>query len=70
MRSIPKRFCLGSTSSRCLPRALADCRNPREVEDNSGALGWAISEAEMAEVEAVFARHGAVTSPDYWIEND
>ena len=41
-----------------------------EVEDNVGALGWSISEADMAEIDAIFAQHGVETMPDYWIEND
>jgi len=33
------------------------------VSENLGALGWEISSADMAEVDAIFARHGAVTVP-------
>jgi len=43
--------------------ALVGCRQPAEVEENLGALGWAISEADMAAIDAVFARHGVVTRP-------
>ncbi len=57
-------------SNPVISTALVGCRNPGEVEDNIGALDWAISEADMAEVDAIFARHGAETSPDYWLEND
>jgi aryl-alcohol dehydrogenase-like predicted oxidoreductase len=47
---------------------LVGCRNPGEVEDNVGALGWSISDADMKEIEAAFARHGAVTMPSVWLE--
>ena len=50
--------------------ALVGCRQPAEVEENLGALGWAISEADMAAIDAVFARHGAVTVPPGWLEDE
>jgi hypothetical protein len=40
------------------------------VEENLGALGWAISEADMAAIDAIFARHGAVTVPPGWLEDE
>jgi len=33
-----------------------------------GALGWEISNADMAEIDAVLARHGAVSVPSGWLE--
>lgn len=33
------------------------------------ALGWAISEADMAAIDAIFVRHGAVTVPPGWLED-
>jgi aryl-alcohol dehydrogenase-like predicted oxidoreductase len=50
--------------------ALVGCRQPAEVEENLGALGWAISEADMAAIDAIFARHGAVTVPPGWLEDE
>jgi aryl-alcohol dehydrogenase-like predicted oxidoreductase len=50
--------------------ALVGCRNPREVEDNVGALGWSIADADMKEIDAIFARHGAVTMPSVWLETE
>lgn len=69
-KTLPQFALCWTLSNPVISTALVGCRNPREVEDNIGALDWAISEADMAEVDAIFARHGAVTSPDYWIEND
>jgi hypothetical protein len=34
-----------------------------------GALGREIGNADMTEVDAIFARHGAVTLPPDWIED-
>jgi hypothetical protein len=31
-------------------------------------LGWSISDADMKEIDTIFARHGAVTMPDVWLE--
>jgi len=45
-------------------------RQAAAVEENLGALGWAISEADMAAIDAIFARHGAVTVPPGWLEDD
>jgi diketogulonate reductase-like aldo/keto reductase len=39
------------------------------VTENLGALGWAISDADMAEIDAFFARHGAVIVPPGWLED-
>jgi len=50
--------------------ALVGCRQPVEVEENLGALGWAISEADRAAIDAIFARHGAVTVPPGWLEDE
>ncbi|MEE8291151.1 MAG: aldo/keto reductase [Candidatus Tectomicrobia bacterium] len=50
--------------------ALVGCRTPTEVEENIGALGWSISATDMAEIDALLARYGVETMPDYWIESD
>ena len=50
--------------------ALVGCRTVAEVEDNVGAIGWSISDADLAEIDAIFARHGVDTVPDFWIEDD
>jgi myo-inositol catabolism protein IolS len=48
--------------------ALVGCRNVAEVEDNAGAVGWEISDDDLAAMDAVFEKHGCETTPDYWIE--
>jgi aryl-alcohol dehydrogenase-like predicted oxidoreductase len=48
---------------------LVGFRTPAEVRENLGALGWEISKADMAEVDAILARHGAVIVPQGWLED-
>ena len=31
-------------------------------------IGWSISDADLAEIDAIFARHDIDTTPDFWIE--
>jgi aryl-alcohol dehydrogenase-like predicted oxidoreductase len=48
--------------------ALVGSRSVHEVEDNMGALAWALSYTDREEIEAVFAKHDIDTSPDIWID--
>jgi aryl-alcohol dehydrogenase-like predicted oxidoreductase len=50
-------------------QALARALGTRRKEENLGALGWAVSEADMAAIDALFARHGAVSVPLGWLED-
>jgi len=67
-KSLPQFALRWTLSNPVVSTALVGCRNPREVDDNVGALGWSISDADMKEIDAIFARHGAVTMPDAWLE--
>ncbi|MGD0290887.1 MAG: aldo/keto reductase [Candidatus Binataceae bacterium] len=67
-KSLPQFALRWTLSNPIVSTALVGCRNPKEVDDNVGALGWSISEADMKEIEAIFARHGAVTMPEVWLE--
>jgi aryl-alcohol dehydrogenase-like predicted oxidoreductase len=49
--------------------ALVGFRNTAEVTENLAALGWEISNADIAEIDAILARHGAVTVPPGWLED-
>lgn len=69
-KSLPQFALRWTLSNPVISVALVGCRNPAEVEDNVGALGWSISDADLAEIDAIFARYGVETTPDYWIEND
>lgn len=57
-----------ATSNPAVSTALVGCRNIAEVEDNVGAVGWSISDDDLAEIDAIFERHGVETTPAYWIE--
>jgi aryl-alcohol dehydrogenase-like predicted oxidoreductase len=68
-KSLPQ-FALGWTlSNPVVGAALVGFRTFDEVTENLGALGWEISNADMAEIDAILARHGAVTVPPGWLED-
>jgi myo-inositol catabolism protein IolS len=67
-KSLPQFALRWTLSNPIVSTALVGCRNPKEVDDNVGALGWSISEVDMKEIEAIFARHGAITMPEVWLE--
>jgi aryl-alcohol dehydrogenase-like predicted oxidoreductase len=68
-RSLPQLALRWALSHPAVSTALVGCRTIAEVEDNAGAIGWSISDADLAEIDAIFARHGVDTVPDYWIED-
>lgn len=67
-KSLPQFALRWAISDPAVSTALVGCRNIAEVEDNIGAVGWSISDADLAEIDAIFERHGIETTPDYWIE--
>ena len=50
--------------------ALVGTRTIQEVEDNMGVLDWALSAADLAEINQVFEHYGVDTSPDIVIDPD
>ena len=69
-RSLPQLALRWTTSHPAISTALVGCRTVAEVEDNVGAIGWTIEPEDLAEMDAIFDRHGVETVPDYWIEDD
>ena len=69
-KSLPQLALRWTTSNPAISTALVGCRTVAEVEDNVGAIGWTISDDDLGAIDAIFERHGVVTSPDYWIEDD
>jgi aryl-alcohol dehydrogenase-like predicted oxidoreductase len=69
-KSLPQFALRWTTSNPVVSTALVGCRNVAEVEENVGALGWSIAEADIREIDAIFARHGVETMPDMWLERD
>lgn len=68
-KSLPQLALAWTLANPLIATALVGCRNPGEVDDNIGALGWSIADADMKEIDAVLARHGAVTMPETWLES-
>ncbi len=67
-KSLPQLALRWAISHPAVSTALVGCRSVAEVEDNAGAVGWSISPAHLAEIDAIFARHDIDTSPEFWIE--
>ena len=56
-KSLPQLALRWAISHPAVSTALVGCRTVAEVEDNVGAVGWSISDADLAEIDAIFARH-------------
>jgi myo-inositol catabolism protein IolS len=67
-RSLPQLALRWATSNPAVSTSLVGCRNVAELEENVGAIGWSISDQDLAEIDAIFARNGVDPVPDYWIE--
>ena len=39
------------------------------TEDSPILLGWTIADEDMAEIDAIFARHGRAAVPPGWLED-
>jgi aryl-alcohol dehydrogenase-like predicted oxidoreductase len=68
-KSLPQFALRWTLSNPVVGTALVGFRTPAEVSENLGALGWEISNADLAEVDAILSRHGAVTVPPGWLED-
>jgi len=68
-KTLPQFALRWTLSNPVVGTALVGCRTPAEVTENSGALGWEISSADMAEIDAILVRNGAVTVPSGWLED-
>jgi aryl-alcohol dehydrogenase-like predicted oxidoreductase len=68
-KSLPQFALRWTLSNPVVGTALVGFRASAEVTENLGALGWEISNDDMAEIDAILARHGAVTVPPGWLED-
>ena len=68
-RTLPQFALCWTLSNPVVGTALVGFRTPAEVTENLSALGWEIGNADMAEIDAIFARHGAVAVPPGWLED-
>jgi len=69
-RTLPQLALNWTISNPLVSTALVGCRAVSEVEDNVGALGWSLTEADLGEIDAIFARHGVNPVPEAWVEGD
>ena len=67
-RSLPQLALRWAIQHPAVSTALVGCRTVGEVEDNVGAIGWTLDDADLAEIDAIFAEHQIDTTPDFWIE--
>jgi len=68
-KTLPQFALRWTLSNPVVGTALVGFREPAEVTENLGALGWAISAADMAQIDDILARHGCVTVPPGWLED-
>jgi aryl-alcohol dehydrogenase-like predicted oxidoreductase len=68
-KSLPQFALRWAISNAAVSTALVGCRTVGEVEDNVGVTGWSISDDDLAEIDAIFARYEIDTMPDFWIED-
>jgi aryl-alcohol dehydrogenase-like predicted oxidoreductase len=68
-KTLPQFALRWTLSNPVVSTALVGFRAPEEVSENLGALGWEISGPDMVEIDAILARHGAVTVPPGWLED-
>jgi aryl-alcohol dehydrogenase-like predicted oxidoreductase len=69
-KTLPQFALRWTTSNPAVSTALVGFRDPAEVDENMGALGWTISEPDMAKIDAIFERHGATSMPSGWLEDE
>ena len=68
-KSLPQLALRWASANPAVSTCLVGCRTIAEVEDNVGAVGWTLSDDDLAGIDAIFAEHGADPIPDYWIED-
>src|SRR5205807_7829209 len=68
-KTLPQFALRWTLSNPVVGTALVGFREPAEVTENLGALGWAISAADLAEIDGILERHNCVTVPSGWLED-
>jgi myo-inositol catabolism protein IolS len=62
-KSLPQFVLRRTLNNPVVGTALVGFRTPAEVIENLGSLDWEISNADMAEIDVIFDRQGAITLP-------
>jgi aryl-alcohol dehydrogenase-like predicted oxidoreductase len=57
-KSLPQLTLRWTLHNPVVGTALVGFRTPAEIIENLDAVGWDISDADMAEIDAIFDRHG------------
>jgi myo-inositol catabolism protein IolS len=68
-KSLPRLTLHWTLNNPVVGTALVGFRTPAEIIENLDALGREISDADTAEIDVIFDRHGAITLPPGWIED-
>src|SRR5581483_11710858 len=69
-RSLPQLALRWTIANPVVSTALVGCRTVAEVEENVAALGCALDESDLRDIDAAFARHGVNPVPERWVEDD
>jgi aryl-alcohol dehydrogenase-like predicted oxidoreductase len=69
-KTLPQFALCWTLSNPAVHTGLVGFRQPSEVDENMGALGWSIAPADMHAIDAIFTRHAVVTEPPGWLEDD
>jgi aryl-alcohol dehydrogenase-like predicted oxidoreductase len=69
-KTLPQFALRWTLSHPAIHTGLVGFRQPGEVEENLGALGFTISPQDMAAIDTIFAHNGVVTEPPGWLEDD
>jgi aryl-alcohol dehydrogenase-like predicted oxidoreductase len=69
-KTLPQLALRWTTAHPAVSTGLVGFRRPEEVAENLGAMDWTLTAADMADIEAILARHGAITTPPGWLEDD
>jgi aryl-alcohol dehydrogenase-like predicted oxidoreductase len=68
-KSLPQLTLRWTLNNLVVGTALVGFRTPAEIIENLDAVGWEISDADTAEIDVIFDRHGAITLPPGWLED-
>jgi myo-inositol catabolism protein IolS len=69
-KTLPQFALRWTLSHAAISTGLVGFRRPEEVSENLGALGFTITDDDMAAIDSVFTRHDVVTEPPGWLEDD
>jgi aryl-alcohol dehydrogenase-like predicted oxidoreductase len=69
-KSLPQFALRWTLSHPAIATGLVGFRCPEEVSENLGALGFEITDQDMAAIDAIFSENDVLTEPPGWLEDD